>query len=300
LDAIVNGQLHLPADLADTRINDARTVAVDIQCRGCDYNLRGLSPDGNCPECGMHVTRTLYPSELVWIDRQVLDDVESAATMVHRFFWVALVGVFVVHVVYLGVLVALRAIWLLTPASVGTDRKSQSRRRTVRLLGLGAVALMVISLAAILRATSYTDEPRGLVVGLMMLAQAGWLLGWWTLIVLVALSLRNLMRGIGDTGLADQVQTAITTLIVAGLVAGAASLLTMGFELSWTASTPRSGPPIIGDFGDIVRIGAFIVAVAFQCVAFYRMVAVSGNVNKHIRESLKQCAHFVSSCHDVV
>lgn len=30
-------------------------LAVDVPCLGCRYNLRGISPDGTCPECGQSV-----------------------------------------------------------------------------------------------------------------------------------------------------------------------------------------------------------------------------------------------------
>lgn len=31
----------------------------DVACIGCDYNLRGLRPSGNCPECGEPIRRSL-------------------------------------------------------------------------------------------------------------------------------------------------------------------------------------------------------------------------------------------------
>jgi hypothetical protein len=36
----------------------------DLPCRGCGYNLRGLSPEGRCPECATRVSVSLQPTDL--------------------------------------------------------------------------------------------------------------------------------------------------------------------------------------------------------------------------------------------
>lgn len=37
-------------------------ISIDLNCIGCGYNLRGLSADGRCPECGEPVETTLRRS----------------------------------------------------------------------------------------------------------------------------------------------------------------------------------------------------------------------------------------------
>jgi predicted RNA-binding Zn-ribbon protein involved in translation (DUF1610 family) len=37
----------------------ARVVATDRACNGCGFNLKGIPTSGLCPECGMHVARSL-------------------------------------------------------------------------------------------------------------------------------------------------------------------------------------------------------------------------------------------------
>jgi hypothetical protein len=54
-------QAHLPLD-AHGRIS------VDIQCVSCGYNLRGLLPDGNCPECGIAVAQSTRSELLRFAD----------------------------------------------------------------------------------------------------------------------------------------------------------------------------------------------------------------------------------------
>lgn len=38
----------------------------DVPCLNCGYNLRGLSPSGNCPECGVPIARSLQGNLLVF------------------------------------------------------------------------------------------------------------------------------------------------------------------------------------------------------------------------------------------
>ncbi len=39
--------------------NSTDTVTEDILCLNCDYNLRGLSQSGQCPECGFNVRKSV-------------------------------------------------------------------------------------------------------------------------------------------------------------------------------------------------------------------------------------------------
>ncbi|MGH7177418.1 MAG: hypothetical protein ACREJC_08565 [Tepidisphaeraceae bacterium] len=50
------------------------TIEQDLHCIICDYNLRGLSGSGNCPECGNEIAISLRGERLsdadpVWLGR---------------------------------------------------------------------------------------------------------------------------------------------------------------------------------------------------------------------------------------
>jgi MFS family permease len=52
-------------------------IAVDIVCRKCGYNLRGLLPDGRCPECGTAVGRSLHGDLLRFSDPEWVQKLAS-------------------------------------------------------------------------------------------------------------------------------------------------------------------------------------------------------------------------------
>ena len=47
-------------------------IAEDMLCVACGYNLRGLLPDGRCPECGSPVNRSVHGNLLQYADAEWL------------------------------------------------------------------------------------------------------------------------------------------------------------------------------------------------------------------------------------
>ncbi len=45
-------------------VDGSGALAADVPCLGCQYNLRGLPPTANCPECGAAVERSISPPAL--------------------------------------------------------------------------------------------------------------------------------------------------------------------------------------------------------------------------------------------
>ena len=50
-------------------LDSAGRVAEDVRCRSCGYNLRGISPQGRCPECQTEVGRSIRAGVLRACDR---------------------------------------------------------------------------------------------------------------------------------------------------------------------------------------------------------------------------------------
>ena len=48
--------------------DDGRILEDDLACLACGYNLRGLLPDGACPECGTAVGRSTHGNLLRFCD----------------------------------------------------------------------------------------------------------------------------------------------------------------------------------------------------------------------------------------
>ncbi len=70
---------------ADERGVDAGgVVAVDVPCRSCRYNLRGLRVDGYCPECGGSVRASLGSGLLRYADPQWVDRLARGSRAVVR------------------------------------------------------------------------------------------------------------------------------------------------------------------------------------------------------------------------
>src|SRR5688572_7707778 len=62
-------------------IGAGRVVLADAPCRRCSYNLRSLSLDGLCPECGTPVGLSVQGDLLRYSDPKWLDTVRMGITL---------------------------------------------------------------------------------------------------------------------------------------------------------------------------------------------------------------------------
>jgi hypothetical protein len=134
----------------------------DAPCRGCGYNLRGLSTDGRCPECGTVVGVSVQGDWLRFSDPQFLLTLRKGVRFI---LWSILITVIVVVLSVilqmavgpkaapviqfaglLGYIPGIIGAWLLTapdPSGVGEDRYGTARRIIRIALVIGAVNYVI-------------------------------------------------------------------------------------------------------------------------------------------------------------
>ena len=137
--------------MADTATSEsitdlAGTIVVDLACWECDYNLRGLSTEGLCPECGFEIEvsteERLRPSPF-WTRPANL----ALTGWVVALMSVAFLPIFLIAVAVEADAFLLALGWLiLPPASAGPCRRRRIRRKAIIaliLIGLFGVACVV-------------------------------------------------------------------------------------------------------------------------------------------------------------
>ena len=137
--------------MADTATSEsitdpAGTMVVDLACWECDYNLRGLSTEGLCPECGFEIEvsieERLRPSPL-WTRPADLALAGWAVALMS----VAFLPIFLIAVAMEVAAFLLALGWLmLPPASAGPCRRRRIRRKAITaliLVGLFGVACVL-------------------------------------------------------------------------------------------------------------------------------------------------------------
>jgi len=149
----------IPTELLDA----AGVIHVDLACRRCGYNLRGLRPEGCCPECGAAIGLSCCGDLLRFADPSWVETLARGATLI---FWgtvVAILGGLMVIGVPLitgirplamliglvGGAAALYGAWLITqpdPSGIGEDRYITDRKivRVALLLGLAEPAAHLV------------------------------------------------------------------------------------------------------------------------------------------------------------
>ena len=164
-------------------LDAAGNVVIDLPCRKCAYNLRTLSINGRCPECGTAVgfsaqgdlLRFSDPGWVMTLHRGVVLILAGIAVMILGGILAAVVGAMsaglgqvLSAVVQLGsaVLMVVGSWWLTEPdpSGLGEDRYGTSRQ-VIRMTLLIGVASQVLTLLA-----TVVPLPSSVAIGLLIFA----------------------------------------------------------------------------------------------------------------------------------
>ncbi|MCH8251137.1 MAG: hypothetical protein IID36_01655 [Planctomycetes bacterium] len=92
----------------------------DYPCAHCGYNLRGLSPEGSCPECATPVAQSLRGDLLEHADREWLERLRFGTTLLLWHIGLSIVGGIVVGVlVGIGMPPVLQSVLLFFGGAIG-------------------------------------------------------------------------------------------------------------------------------------------------------------------------------------
>jgi hypothetical protein len=171
-------ELH-SQDLFDER----GEISVDVACRRCSYDLRGLREDGRCPECGTPIGRSTHGDLLQYSEPAWVAKLARGINLILWGIGITIIGAvagvalsvatgnqaIIFVVVFAASLIGLWGTWLLTepdPSRIGEDTYGTARK-IVRI----ALVVGVLTQAVVILGESLQLPPVLMViVGLVMVA----------------------------------------------------------------------------------------------------------------------------------
>ena len=262
-------------------------LVVDVPCAKCDYNLRGLSAGGRCPECGEGIASSLRPDRLLFAEPSWLRHIMRGLTVLYAsvaatpvLFLVggtasfilstggmvapALAGAVAGVVLIVGLVLGSFFATAAEPRRAGESSRWSSRR-VARTLGI----LFPLLLAAVPVTASYSGVLAIISLGFMWAAFLG-------MIVTFLLYLASLADRIPMARLRTQARGLAIAVGVVQILGAGAALAAFGLEkafptFSWIMFVVLS----ICVLGSILSAGLFWGLIRLYRKAIKRVIAAS-------------------------
>jgi hypothetical protein len=253
------------ATFSPLAVDRAGYLTIDVRCAACGHNLRGLSPEGNCPECGWAVVKSLRGNRLCASSAHWVGTLRSGAGLmaaVYPWFWLPLAWP-----------LALVAAWKLTASDPNRreGRAWQPIALRVLLVPMGvASVLLVLALRA--QQPRVLSDRWAIVVGILTFAV---LLAAWTLLAISWLS------SFLDNRRLRRLVTIARLLLLVGLppaLPGGVMLL-----LGWLPIRPFDAFFVVG----LLILVAFALLVPYVLVWLWRELAIAATLAEQRQPRVK-------------
>jgi len=261
-----------PHNFNPLELADAPPVSIDydLSCRRCAYNLRGLSEDSACPECGTAVGRSLLGDQLRFSDPVWVRTLASGMTwIVWGIFLGILLGVLIMIVEFalpntdpltlsligsVPSLVALVGYWRVTaPEPDVMEVKALTLRSFVRWTMVPSAVINLVVLFGI-----YIDPLIAHSIGVL-----GSLIGLAGYLALFVYARRLALR-VPDEGLAHQ-----TRVVMWGTVISLGTLMVSIAIIALTATSTASPTPSL-----VAAVPLCMAGIAYLVFAIWSLVLI--------------------------
>ncbi len=235
--------------------HDVSPLAIDVPCSRCSYDLRGLTADMNCPECGTPVSRSCLGNWLRFADPDWVGKLRKGMSLkLYNILAGLLMGIVVaiatfafgrpeiaaVLVAVFGGILGAWSVFLITAPepAVGATEVSVTLRKVLRSAVLAGIALNVVQHSRIVAGQMVLMMSLGVLAGC-----AGIVVSFGELVYL-----RRFARRIPDETLARSTGTVLygqiicgAILLLAALVLGGATFLAGSPTVTTSATATGQG-----------------------------------------------------------
>jgi len=280
-------------DTNDTGSAADTTLSHDLPCRHCGYNLRGMTEDRACPECGTAVGRSLLGDQLRFADPEWVDTLAKGSNWI---LWSVLVNLILGAVgmglgiavgatggnvvqmqealVFLSALPAiiyLVGVWLLTTPEPGIFEESgmplRSLLRWTALFG-GLVGILNIGF-----------QQQGVSIGSVVIGIVGGIVGLIGYIALFVFARRLALR-VPDYDLAKQTHT-----VMWGIILSMGGVIVFGILAAIVGSASGGAGAIVLAIPVCVLAVAYLVFAIWSLVLLFKYRRVSQQAARQARST---------------